>query len=336
MKRAILVLVGLALVLFGTDVLARRFLMGGGGAFTAPLVGIPTDGSWSRSGSNPVVAPTQAWEETSVQEPSLRPDGTGWKLWYKGGWASGGAVGYATSTNGTTFTHYASNPVLGRGGSGNASTISQPQVFDNAGTLYLYANSPADTTNSPYLWTSTDGLTWTIANGGTAYISLASVTSYGNRFTWKEGATWYQLLEARIGAGAWQIYLLSGTTGISDWAVQNGGSALTSLKPGGSYNVGGPCLAYGGPFGGTYHLYYHSGLGSNSDIYHATSMDRTTWTIANGGSPILTHSGSGDEVDQVADPDIHLSSGTWYMWFAGVDNATSRGRILLATAPATQ
>ena len=158
--------------------------------------------------------------------------------------------------------------------------------------------------------------------------------SWGNSEIWQEGSTYYMLQEARV-ASQWQTYLLTSASLTTGWSFLNGGNPLTSLMPGVGYNYGGPMLAGGGPIGGTYHLYYHAGSGSTSDIYHATSTDRINWTIQNGGSPIVTHSGSTPETDQVADPDVHLLNGTWYMWLAAVDNTANVGRIELLTAPAT-
>jgi hypothetical protein len=50
--------------------LASRLLMacGGSGSFAT---GIPTDASWTRHDPLVVIAPTQAWEETSIQEPNV-------------------------------------------------------------------------------------------------------------------------------------------------------------------------------------------------------------------------------------------------------------------------
>jgi sucrose-6-phosphate hydrolase SacC (GH32 family) len=103
---------------------------------------------------------------------------------------------------------------------------------------------------------------------------------------------------------------------------------------------------YGGPrfatidatltpkFGGVYHLWYHAATtpGSTSDIYHATSTDRINWTT---NGPVLTHTGTGFELDQVAGPVIVVVSGTAYMYYDGDDNAGEAAKIGLATAPAT-
>lgn len=337
MRRSLLLAGLLIVVAAGDPMLGRRLLIaGGGGSFQTSLTGLPTDGSWTRHASNPVISPTQSWEETSVQEPNTLSDGAGgWIAWCKGGWASGGATGYYTSADGITWTHYASNPVLGRGGSSVADTLSQPGIIKSGSTFYLYVNDPADVpSNDPFVYLGTDGLAWTIGNGGVHYaVDPGTFTSWGNRTTWIEGATWYQLLEARQG-GIWKVFLLTSSDGES-YTFLNGSNPLTSLQPAGGYNYGGPMLAGGGAIDGTYHLYYHSGSGSTSDIYHATSTDRINWTITNGGSPILTHTGTGWEIDQIADPDVHLYQGTWYMWFAAVDNTGETGRIILATAPAT-
>jgi len=132
MRRLVVLAVLLAAMSVGMRVLLAS---GAGGSFSPPLTGIPADGSWTRHSPAVVMAPTQAWEETSVQEPNVESFGSGWIAWMKGGWASGGATGYYTSADGVTWVHYASNPVLGRGGSGVSATQSQPDIYQDGGTI---------------------------------------------------------------------------------------------------------------------------------------------------------------------------------------------------------
>lgn len=321
---------------------ARRLLMvagAGGGTFTlAPPAVPPFDSSWTRYGSNPIMTPAVSWEETAVQEPMVLYESGAWRMWYTGGWTHPG-TGYATSTDGLTWTKYASNPVYGQGGSGYANTADCPEVTKVGSTYYLFTSGGV-TTSNPFttfrVATSTDGIAWTTQSSSIAIGS--GKTLWGNRTVWIESGTWYMLQES--GPTPWEIYLYTSSDGLT-WSIANSGAPLTTLQvaTGGMY--GGPGLATDSTgantptFSGTYHAWYHAApaAGNNpTNIYHATSSDRITWTRT---GAVLTHTGSGDEADQIADPSIVVVNGTAYLFYDAVINATERGVLMLATAPAT-
>jgi hypothetical protein len=64
----------------------------------------------------PVLWPAQGWE-TGTCAPYVVADGSTYHMWYVGTQApyfSGGSIGYATSTDGVTWTPYWKNPVMSR------------------------------------------------------------------------------------------------------------------------------------------------------------------------------------------------------------------------------
>ena len=305
----------------------RRILLaaGSGGSFTTYFA--PTDASWTRSGSNPIISATVAWEETGSGEPRVHTEGSAWKMWYNGGWTNEGQ-GYATSTDGISWAKYVSNPVYGQGGSGVSGWAVRGFVYLDGSTYYLYTSTG---TNGPNfsVATSSDGIAWTTQSSSATLPS--GKTLWGNRAVWKEGTAWKMLQEAGT---SWAIYLYTSTDGLS-WAIGNGGSAVSGLQVS-TDNFGGPTIAmlngiYAPKISGVYHIWYHDGPGSTTDIYHATSSDLTTWT-RNG--PVLTHAGTGFEIDQVADPSVLIVGATAYLFYTGVDNAGTTSKIGLATAPA--
>lgn len=302
-------------------------VVGGGAAFSPPLRP-PNGADWTRVGT--VLSPGVAWEQTSIQEPDVYHNGSEFVMFAKGGWAST-ALGRYTSADGETWTPYAGNPVLGGGGSGFAPELSQPTIFDDAGTLYCYFNSGGDSDpNTPRYATSADGIAWTVGGSGSFITNPGAITQWGNHYVWKEGpSTWYMLLDARSG-GLWQVFLATSSDGLS-WTITNG--PLTSLQPDPSHIYGGLSMFRIQKLAGTYHAWFHAGAGLLSDIYHATSTDLINWTISP-GTPILTHTGSGDEAEQIADPSIVVVGSTAYMFYAGVDNTGETGVVRLATAPA--
>jgi hypothetical protein len=87
--------------------------------------------------------------------------GTGYKLWYRGGNATGGAIGYATSVNGLTWTKI--DPAITGGSGGWDDTPYHPEViFDGMGYHMWYSGcNPAGTLCQVGYATSPDGAHWT-------------------------------------------------------------------------------------------------------------------------------------------------------------------------------
>ena len=320
-------------------VLAQRLLpsTSGAGGFAPPATVPPFDNSWSRSGSNPVLSPVVAWEQTAVQEADITYESGTWKMWYRGGWDDE-AIGYATSSDGIAWTKYASNPVYGLGGSGEAASVALPEVLKVGSTYYLFAvKHPFGIggTNVTVVATSTDGIAWTTQASS---LTLPSgKTLWGNCTVWIEGSTWYRLQEA--GPTPWEVYLFSSPDGLA-WTVANSGSPLTTLQVAAGGMYGGATFATNSSgiltpkFGSLYHVWYHASPVSGNlptNIYHATSPDKITWTQT---GAVLTHSGSGFEVDQVADPSVIVVGGTAYLFYDGDDNTSEVAKIGVATAAA--
>jgi predicted GH43/DUF377 family glycosyl hydrolase len=302
---------------------------GGGRAFS-PTHWPHTGDSWVRSGSNPLLSPAVAWEETAVYEPTVLYRGVGdWVMLYSGGWSNPG-IGLATSANGTSWTKYASNPVLGQGGSGVAG-IAVRQSFTKVGSTYYCYYADANPNANLKVATSSDLITWTVQGTALASNVVGWCTGWANSAVWKEGSNWYMLVEGRSGS-IWEMAYATSADGLS-WTLGNSGNQLTTLQVASGGMYGGPALFQVGTL---YHLWYHAAPGSGSlptNIYHATSTDRITWTKTT-PSPVLTHTGSGFEVDQVADPSMVVVGGSSYLFYDGDDNASSAAHVLLATAPA--
>jgi hypothetical protein len=271
------------------------------------------------TGLNPVMLPTQAWEETAVYEPTLIYEDGVFKMWYSGGWDNP-ALGYATSTDGSVFTKH-TGPVLGQGGSSIAGKACRSNVVKVSGTYYCYYADAVPDANIKVA-TSADGIAWTAAGTPIAKDALAGYDGWANTFVFKEGATWYMFAEAHAISGfpQWSIFLLSSADGIT-WAFLNSSNPLTTLRRGTGGMYGGPNMA--GKLGSVSHLYYHAcptpDLGNPTDIFHATSTDLITWTQTT--DPILVHTINGPEGgDQIADPAVLEVQGRVYMWYDGTYN----------------
>lgn len=89
--------------------------------------------SWSRSDLNPVLeSESSTWEKGRVSASSVLLDSQGkYHMWYDGGDFAKWRIGYATSTDGLSWTKAASMPVLDVGGAGSwdSEFVSFPTVL---------------------------------------------------------------------------------------------------------------------------------------------------------------------------------------------------------------
>ena len=317
---------------------ATRALFTGAFLVAQPALSYPPTGaSWTRSPNNPILSAAVAWEQTAVVEPEVMVEGGLFKMWYRGGWDNP-AIGYATCPTSAdcalpgNWTKYAGNPIYGKGGSDQADEAGLPWVVKAGSTYYLSAIKHVSGVQAGMVFaTSADGLAWTTVAGS---ITLPSGTTlWGNRAIWYDDG-WKMLAEA--GASPWQIYRFTSSDGLAWTQV---GSALTTLQIAASGAYGGPTFLTSGTRlvprrDGLYHLWYHAAPGSGNlptNIHHATSPDLATWTKT---GMVLEHTGTGDEVDQVADARVITNGATAYLFYATGDNVAEEGTIAVATAPA--
>lgn len=129
-----------------------------------------TDGTtWTKYGSNPIISYGQAWENDEVAPDTViwDADESVFKMWYHGGYTSGvntRYIGYATSSDGISWTKYGSNPVLSPGSSGqwDESTVADCCVIKIAPGDYRmwYLGKNASNVQAIGYATSTDGISW--------------------------------------------------------------------------------------------------------------------------------------------------------------------------------
>jgi len=121
--------------------------------------------TWTKSESNPVVdlGPSGSWDSSELRSPFVILDGELYRMWYTGSNGSDQRFGYATSTNGVSWTKHDGNPIIGRGVSGSWDSVwmASPRVLMN-GSLYEMMYSAFDGSNVRIGYaTSEDGLAWT-------------------------------------------------------------------------------------------------------------------------------------------------------------------------------
>lgn len=96
--------------------------------------------TWTKDPSNPVLGRgySTSWDYPRVDSPCVIFDGETFHMFYSGGNYFTWKIGYATSTDGSIWTKYASNPVLlpGQTGSWDSRAIMPMTVMDSSGVKY--------------------------------------------------------------------------------------------------------------------------------------------------------------------------------------------------------
>ena len=330
----------------------------------APASFPPTDASWVRvggaGGKGPVLTAGASWEGVTeghpcVVEPQVLwvASERQWRMYYRGGWDVG-AIGLATSNDGLVWSKQA-DPVFTLNGS--RSGAMQPWVVvpselggDTEWRLFTSAWDLVSKSSRTHIASSHDGKAWMLEPS--AHIPLPTesnghATLFGNRVVWRErhnasGASWRMLQEVGI-PDPWAIYLYTSADGLK-WTSANGGAPLRDLQrhAGGAY--GGPSIANvdgiptaKSPVDGRYHVWYHAASAAGNlptNIYHASANAlEGPWSVRPMG-PVLEHTGSGFEYDQVADPSPVLRVGSQHamLFYDGDNNVNASCSIGAAIA----
>ncbi len=123
----------------------------------------PDGMNWTRNGDGAVLNVTsEAWDSQHVGLPTIIWDGDVFKMWYAGSDGQIWRIGYATSTDGMTWTKSEGGPVLDVSPAGwNSVSITAPHVDMQGGDYVMtYAGFDGQTWQLGRA-VSRDGLTWT-------------------------------------------------------------------------------------------------------------------------------------------------------------------------------
>jgi predicted GH43/DUF377 family glycosyl hydrolase len=150
----------------------KMWYQGWAGGYLENRIGYGTslDGiNWDKYPGNPVLDKGEngSWNSFGVFSPSVIFDGVTYHMWY-GGVAPGDQpweIGYATSSDGITWTEYADNPVLHAGSAGSwEEGVGQPCVFFDGTRFHMwYTGLDSEYIGRIFYATSQDGINWTKA-----------------------------------------------------------------------------------------------------------------------------------------------------------------------------
>lgn len=251
------------------------------------------------------------YESTVIYEGSpqilTNASGSVFKMWFTAG-TGPLTINYAESLDGLSWVRQ-STPVV--------SSHCRSSVVKVGSTYYMYAVSTSGF-NSIDRYTSSNGISWTLATSGVITVGGSGTwnhNSLANSSVYYDGTTWQMLLEANaIGGTVFNIGYYSSLDGIT-WTQFGSNPVLGS----GSLNAGGPYLT---KQGSTWYCWYHGGLNSliPTNIYSAHSSNLTSWTIDNGGNPVINRTtaieGVGTSTGQVADPTLVEVNGKTFIYYS--------------------
>jgi predicted GH43/DUF377 family glycosyl hydrolase len=293
---------------------------------------------WTKYPPNPVfdVGATGAWDSGNVYDPVVLYDGSTYRMWYTGD--QGGnprRIGYATSTNGLTWTRSAVNAVLSEGDSGSwdDSGVRGAAVISDGGLFKMWytGNNAAGDVRIGYA-TSNDGITWN-RYGSNPVLDLGPAGAWDDlrvsRATvLKDGSTYKMWYEGRSSSGAVSFGYATSTDGII-WNKYAGNPVLTSSPaPAWDYSIYSPHVILAD---GVYHMWYAGGnfSGTAYETGYATSADGIQWTKR---GRVIQQGPDGAFDRYGADfPTVLRVGDMAKMWYSGYDGSTYR--IGYASAP---
>jgi predicted GH43/DUF377 family glycosyl hydrolase len=305
-----------------------------------------TDGAWEKYTGNPVdETPTALWEVGGVASPDVIKIGDTYYMYYQGDNGTGNIkIGLATSSDLVNWTHYSGNPILttGAGGAWDDNWVSNPTVFEEGGTYYMFYEGDSGTESAIGYATSPDGITWTKNAGNPVLQKNAGWDGHnvGTPSVIKEGATYYLFYHGGQDMGGGYIKDQIGvatSANLNAW-VRDGGNPIVPIGAGGTwddYKVGSKEVI---KVGSTYVMVYEGADGALPDSKYwqlglATSTNLTTWTKYT-ANPIIANGGVGTwDNERVSNAQIFYENGTYYIFYSGGNDVLGGGvKIGFATS----
>ncbi len=126
----------------------------------------PNASTWTKSPANPIMLPSApgSWDEAGPGSPSVQFVDNKYEMWYDSRNAADiTGIGYASSSDVSSWERYENNPVLRQGEDGewDSEGIMTPMVLFENGVYHMWYSGWDGTNTRIGKATSTDGLNWT-------------------------------------------------------------------------------------------------------------------------------------------------------------------------------
>jgi len=249
--------------------------------------------SWTVKSKPVLSAASNNWEDSEISVGSIISVSSGFMMWYRGGGQSGsGAVGLATSQDGTNWVKYSGNPIM-TNSNVDANYLSTPYVVQtgsNKFRMWYTCQNPSVTQFAICTASSTDGKTWTkstssVLTSETGKWDASDLYSPSVIYDGSIYGMWYTSGPA-YGTGA-KIGYATSKHGIA-W-TKDANNPLLAVGSPNAWDAGGvenQCViqAEGG------YLLYYDGYGTNQTSlnYVGVAQSPANFTLPESTSPILT------------------------------------------------
>jgi len=295
---------------------------------------------WTKDDGNPVLlkGPAESWDVVAVAFPKVILDGSTFKMWYAGDDGTNWRIGYATSTDGVSWTKHASNPVIDVGptGSWDDERVNPGAViFDGSSYKMWYWGYDGTNRRTGYA-TSGDGIDWTkhasnpvmdVGPSGEWDDSWAIITAV--IFNGSDYQGWY------IGDDGPNFNFRTGYATSPDgitWTKHASNPVLNFGATGewDSAQAGGEAVLLSE---GIYEMWYNGfKQGTNVQIGYATSTDGLVWTKSE-SNPVLLFGPFADwDWSGVFAPAVLYDGTSYHLWYVGISSGLGF-KIGYATAP---
>ena len=271
--------------------------------------------SWARSPANPVLGPGTGWESGWVDSPSVLFEAGTYKMWYQGCVGLQCSIGYATSSDGISWTRFPGNPVLALNATGWDQTLGNPVVVHDGNVYRMWYAGDGPLAIQIGYATSPDGTNWTRHGSAPVFMGHQSWDSGATStpVVIKVGGTWVLYFSAQSGDLVYKMGRATSPDGVN-WTEDSLNPLMVPDAPWESSRVhpGGVVV---GPSG--FELFY-TGNGLDLDqIGRATSTDGRVWT-KDPANPVFTPGTYyAWDASGVAVPKIVIAGGATRMYYGG-------------------